>query len=157
MNRLARHGLSGLTLIAASAIGLGLTMLLSASSPFVEVRNRVCEMGKVTSRTLYPVTFQLHNAGSQPVHILGANSYCGKKGCISRFENQPATVGPGEDYEVKALFRTPAVGRFSYPFVVYTDAPGQASIRLTIEGESVAGSPGGAKLSSRGHAGQHRG
>lgn len=134
---------------AISAIGLGLFMLVRTSGPSIEVRSRVCELGTALPKTRYPVAFLFHNSGSEPVHFLGGNSYCSANGCISSFTSQPGAVGPGEDFEVKATFRTPAAGRFRYNFVVYADAPGQSSIRLTIQGESVAAQPVSAEYTAR--------
>ncbi|MEX0675822.1 MAG: DUF1573 domain-containing protein [Pirellulales bacterium] len=132
-----------------SAIGLGLFMLVRTNRPSIEVPIRVCDLGTVVPKTRYPVAFVLHNSGSEPVHFLGANSYCSAKGCISSFTSEPGSVEPGEDFEVKATFRTPAPGRFRYNFVVYADAPGQSSIRLTIQGESVAAQPVSAEYTAR--------
>jgi hypothetical protein len=137
MIHLLEHRSSLSLIVAWIGICAALWMSIRATEPCLEAQDPVYDMRKVTAKARYPVTFVLHNSGSVPVRILGANSYCSKEGCVSWIASPQGTVEPGDLYEVKAMFRTPVAGPFSYRFLVYSDAPGQSSIFLTIQGESV--------------------
>lgn len=133
----SNKGLLVLGIAGASTAFLGAAVLLSVRARWVEVGKPVHDVGRVTAMTEVPVKFALRNTGPSVVHILGANSHCGKNGCISRFLSQPGPVEPGDTYEIDVIFRAPSAGPFSYRFVVYTDIADQQRIPLKILG-SVA-------------------
>jgi Protein of unknown function (DUF1573) len=137
----SNKGLLVLAIAGASIAFLGAVALLSVRARWVEVGKPVHDLGRVTAMTEVPVKFALRNAGPRVVHVLGANSHCGKNGCISRFLSQPGPVEPGDTYEINVIFRAPSAGPFSYKFVVYTDIADQQRIPLKIRGSVADKSP----------------
>jgi Protein of unknown function (DUF1573) len=88
------------------------------------------------------IRFHLTNRGNRPVRVVGCMKYCN---CLVPDE-LPLTLGPGEDRDFDVVVRTftgEVRGEFEsidQPVRLYTTDPGQAEIKLRIEG-TVRGAP----------------
>ena len=108
----------------------------------VEVVAPLRQLGPVASRSEHPISFTVRNVGSRPLRILGASSGCGKAGCIDLEFHKPFTIPTGQSREIEVTYRAAGPGPFACSFDLYTNAPGQATIKLTVIGETLdAGSP----------------
>ena len=140
-----RLPIRGSTLVwqaALAALGAGLLFLAATLHPAIEVVSPEFVLGQVQSGATSPVAFSLRNTASKPVAILGAGFSCTKSGCGLLHSKLPLEIQPDETVEVKAAFQAHDLGPFSYTFTLYTDAPNQGMIPLSVRGQTIAAASG---------------
>lgn len=125
--------------IILSAMALG----LFASASFAQVAkfvNETYDYGKIKQHDTAPRSFKFTNTGDKPLEIKAAQGSCGCT--VPKYPKEP--IMPGESATVDAVFNAAAVGPFTKYITLTTNAPGQESIRLTIQGEVLTPEAGAA-------------
>ena len=97
------------------------------------------ELGRLTPLQAVVVPFQIHNGSSRPLRIVGATSLCGPNGCIGPNVGVklPATIPPGGDFLLDALYKAGGPRKFSIEMTVFTDSEQASKIALRVSGEIV--------------------
>lgn len=118
--------------IGLLAVGAWLLVRAFTNQAPVEVVTK-CDLGSVASGS-HPVSFSLHNTSSKPVRLLGASWHCLPGGCAPIPSELPCTLLPGEQRELTTVLVKNNPGPIDYAFTVFTDAPDQPTIDLSIQG-----------------------
>lgn len=116
---------------------------LFASASFAQVAkfvNETYDYGKIKQHDTAPRSFKFTNTGDKPLEIKAAQGSCGCT--VPKYPKEP--IMPGESATVDAVFNAAAIGPFTKYITLTTNAPGQESIRLTIQGEVLTPESGAA-------------
>jgi len=88
-------------------------------------------------KTSVDVSFQLTNSGTKPVRVVGMRFGCA---AILPAEDLPCRMEPGQTRRLTLQLRASSeTGDTKSPLYLYTTAPGQAEVELTLVGRSTTG------------------
>lgn len=108
-------------------------------SVWLSVAPNSLQLNELQPRETRIVHFALKNQHpTQTVRILGASDYCGAMGCIVT-QSLPLDVPPMATISLDLEFQSGrSHGRFTMPYSIFTDAPGQSEIILDLIGTVMA-------------------
>lgn len=103
---------------------LGLVVATLAASHRVEWKTTNLQLGQVNAGITVPLTFELTNAGNEPLTILEAKGSCG---CTSvAYPKEP--IAPGASATITANFNPTKAGAFRKHIQVKTSAADEAQL-----------------------------
>ena len=93
------------------------------------------EIGPIAPKEKRLIEFRVTNRdGRKTAHLLGAEDKCGASGCVT-WKGSPMAILPGQSANFAVEWMGSKPGRVTQKIPIYTDAPGQVEVILTISGE----------------------
>ena len=90
-------------------------------------------LGDVEAKRRIPVDYRVSNQGNCPLNILGSTYTCTRQGCL-RGSNLVVEIQPGGTETIHAVLYAGAPGELRASLRLFTDAPGQERVQLTVTG-----------------------
>ncbi|MDE2508746.1 MAG: hypothetical protein KGM43_16175 [Planctomycetota bacterium] len=136
--RIATIGSRILALAAAVLFCLGILSVwdasrLDADEGALEVESPIATFEPRPVGTDFPVTFTLINHSSRAIKVVGAESHCGRFGCLYPM-GLPFDLPGHERREVTIDVHSMAPGLMDESILLFTDCPGKQRMELSVKG-----------------------
>ncbi len=134
-------GLAGVSMLIAGAWAWRSVSIAPPTESRLVFEPMMQDVGPVFEGEFRFVTFRVTNPNeARSYRVLGGESFCDAEGCIF-WRGEPTTIPPGGSSKFQVEWKGLGAGRVDRKFSVYTDAPGQAIVQLTVSGDLMKTGP----------------